>query len=369
ATARRSITAARLRLAADRVELPLGAAPAEITVSLRAAHRVLTPAGGPRDANSVTLRTRATARLAFVFAPLPPPRPASAAGGGYDGPLAYRQGKAMRPDVALAFDRMFAAAQRDGHSLMISSAFRSDAEQARLFAQRPDPKWVAPPGTSLHRYGTELDLGPASAYAWLAANARRFGFIWRYKWEPWHYGFLANPRDVPAQYERGSFEPANGRFDGARGLPAYVPRRYAGTIGDAAQRWNVQPELLAAQLQAESGFDPNAVSPAGAQGIAQFMPGTARSVGLTDPFDPRQAIDAQAKLVGELIRRFGSITLALAAYNAGPGAIERYGGMPPYAETQAYVARILLLMKGGGLELSDPAFAGIGVTPRVELIE
>ena len=64
------------------------------------------------------------------------------------------------------------------------SGFRSDAEQAQLFARNPNPRWVAPPGKSLHRLGTELDLGPASAYGWLAANSRRFGFIKRYSWEP-----------------------------------------------------------------------------------------------------------------------------------------------------------------------------------------
>lgn len=68
--------------------------------------------------------------------------------------------------------------------LAISSGFRSDAEQARLFAAHPDPKWVAPPGESLHRYATELDLGPQTAYGWLAGNASRFGFVRRYAWEP-----------------------------------------------------------------------------------------------------------------------------------------------------------------------------------------
>src|SRR4051794_1841135 len=86
----------------------------------------------------------------------------------------------MRPDVARAFDRMATAARADGVLLQVNSGFRSDAEQARLFAAHPDPKWVAPPGTSLHRYGTELDLGPPGAYRWLAANARLFGFIKRY---------------------------------------------------------------------------------------------------------------------------------------------------------------------------------------------
>jgi LAS superfamily LD-carboxypeptidase LdcB len=105
-----------------------------------------------------------------------------AIGGGYAGPLAYRQGKPMRPDVAQAFDRMARAARADGVTLLIASAFRSDAEQAILFARNPDPKWVAPPGKSLHHYATELDLGPPAAYGWLARNAKRFHFLNRYSW-------------------------------------------------------------------------------------------------------------------------------------------------------------------------------------------
>jgi LAS superfamily LD-carboxypeptidase LdcB len=89
----------------------------------------------------------------------------------------------MRPDVAAAFDRLDAAARREGVTLLINSAYRSDAEQAKLFEQHPDPRWVAPPGHSLHRFGTELDLGPPSAYGWLRRNAGRFHFIPRYSWE------------------------------------------------------------------------------------------------------------------------------------------------------------------------------------------
>ena len=85
---------------------------------------------------------------------------------------------------------------------------------------------------------------------------------------------------------------------------------------------------------AESNFNPFAVSPAGAQGIAQFMPGTAASYGLADPFDPVEAIDAQAHLMSDLIRQLGSPELALAAYNAGPGAVEACHCVPPYPETQ-----------------------------------
>lgn len=136
------------------------------------------------ERQSLALTVRAEAELV-------PPGGAAPGGAGvageYPGPFAMRQGKPMRPDVARTFDRLFAAARADGVALVVTSAFRSDAEQARLFAARPDPRWVARPGTSLHRLGTELDLGPASAYAWLARNAQRFGLIQRYAWEPWHY--------------------------------------------------------------------------------------------------------------------------------------------------------------------------------------
>src|SRR5207248_10966139 len=90
-----------------------------------------------------------------------------------------------------------------------------------------------------------------------------------------------------------------------------VPRSLQAVISDAAQRWNVSGALLAAQLYAESNFNPFAESGAGAQGIAQFMPGTAHAYGLTNPFDPAQAIDAQAHLMRDLLRRFASVPLAL----------------------------------------------------------
>jgi soluble lytic murein transglycosylase-like protein len=99
---------------------------------------------------------------------------------------------------------------------------------------------------------------------------------------------------------------------------------------------------------AESNFDPYAGSPAGAQGIAQFMPSTASAYGLRDPFDPHEAIDAEAHLMSDLIHRFGSPELALAAYNAGPAPVEACRCIPPYPETQAYVTRILALLGGAG---------------------
>lgn len=290
-----------------------------------------------------------------------PAMAATASGGGYSGPLAYRQGEGVRPDVAAAFDRMAAAAARAGHSLVISSGFRSDAEQAELFAQNPDPTWVAPPGRSLHRCATELDLGPSSAYAWLAANAPRFGFVKRYSWEPWHFGYSKPPPPCSAAADRGPASEGRGQASGgdaagapSQALPAFVPARYRAPLLRAAARWNVSAALLAAQLMAESGFDPYAVSPAGAQGIAQFMPATAASYGLRDPFDPEAAIDAQAHLMSDLLRRFRSAGLALAAYNAGPSAVAGCGCVPSIPETVAYVARVLALLDGSGALLSPP---------------
>ena len=106
--------------------------------------------------------------------------------------------------------------------------------------------------------------------------------------------------------------------------------------------------LLSAQLYAESNFNPFSVSGAGAQGIAQFMPGTAAQYGLRNPFDPNASIDAQAHLMHDLLRRFGSVPLALAAYNAGEGAVAACGCVPAYPETRGYVARILALLRGAG---------------------
>lgn len=281
--------------------------------------------------------------------------PAYASGGGYAGPLVYRQGEPMRPDIAVAFDRMAAAAESDGIALLINSAFRSDAEQAVLFAQHPDPRWVAPPGHSLHRCATELDLGPSSAYAWLAGNAGRFGFVQRYSWEPWHYGYDAGPAPCSAAAERLTAASGDGGASGTAGLPGFVPSAYRNAILAAAARHGVSAALLAAQLMAESGFDPSAVSSAGALGIAQFIPSTAAAYGLHDPFDPWAAIDAQARLMADLLRQFSSVALALAAYNAGPGAVAACACVPPYLETQAYVARILALMQGAGaLALAPP---------------
>jgi peptidoglycan DL-endopeptidase CwlO len=119
---------------------------------------------------------------------------------------------------------------------------------------------------------------------------------------------------------------------------------YADLFNQAGLEHQVDARLLAAVARQESGFDPSAVSPAGAQGMMQLMPGTAAGLGVTDSFNPAQAVDGAARLLSQLLDRFGSTPLALAAYNAGPGAVMRYDGVPPYPETQNYVRSVMAML-------------------------
>lgn len=309
-----------------------------------------------REGHGKRVEASAVAEAAAPYGAVTGGETGMATGGGYSGPLIYRDGEGMRPDVAAAYDQMATAARSDGIALIVVSGFRSDAEQAELFAAHPDPTWVAPPGHSLHRCATELDIGPSAAYSWLASNATRFGFVQRYSWEAWHYGFDAGP--APCSPEGEALAPGGGGATptaSSTALPAFVPAQYREPILRSAARWGVPPALMAGQLMAESGFDPNAGSPAGAQGIAQFMPSTAASYGLTNPYDPVAAIDAEAHLMHDLLQQFGSPELALAAYNAGPAPVEACHCIPPYPETQAYVTRILALIGGAGA-IAMPSF-------------
>lgn len=128
------------------------------------------------------------------------------------------------------------------------------------------------------------------------------------------------------------------------GLSSDVP--YADLFTAAAQKYGVDADLLAAVAKQESGFNPKAVSPAGAQGLMQLMPATAQGLGVTNSFDPAQAVDGAARLLSDLLDRFGRTDLALAGYNAGPGAVLRYDGIPPYPETQNYVRSVLAMVGG-----------------------
>jgi soluble lytic murein transglycosylase-like protein len=113
-------------------------------------------------------------------------------------------------------------------------------------------------------------------------------------------------------------------------------------IQNASQKYNVDADLVKAVIQNESNYDPNAVSSAGALGLMQLMPATAANLGVENPMNPEENIEGGVKLLRELLNQFGgNLTNVVAAYNAGSGAVQQYGGVPPYQETQTYVNRVL----------------------------
>ena len=130
------------------------------------------------------------------------------------------------------------------------------------------------------------------------------------------------------------------------GAAAATPAALAPLFLSSAATYGIPASLLTAVAKVESGFNPSAVSSAGAQGLMQLMPSTAASLGV-DPFVPSQAIDGAARLLSGYLQQFGSIPEAVAAYNAGAGAVQQYGGVPPYPQTQAYVQSVMQAMGAG----------------------
>ena len=133
------------------------------------------------------------------------------------------------------------------------------------------------------------------------------------------------------------------------GAPAYrtttegLPRNaemFEELVQAHSQKQSLRPELVRAVIQVESGFDPRATSPKGAMGLMQLMPDTARSLGVVNAYDPEENIRGGTAYLRQLLNKFGSEQLALAAYNAGPGAVDRYDGVPPYRETKDYVRKV-----------------------------
>ena len=289
----------RASLAHTRVTVAIGER-AEVTLSGRRRERI-------------PVRASATAEVAVDGAGLGVA--AQATGGGYSGPLSYRQGKPMRPDVAAAFDRMAAAAEREANlALLVTSGYRSDAEQARLFAAHPDPKWVAPPG---HQPAPLRDRARSrtAVGVWLAwANATGSASLRRYAWEPWHFGYALNAGSASVGFGGGAVSAA------AAVLPQFVPAlpRPLAKSGAALE--------LGGAAAGGAALRRVRLQPAGPQrrrggGHRPVHAGHGAGARPDDPFDAPAAIDAQAHLMRDLLRRFGSVPLALAAYNAGSAPV------------------------------------------------
>lgn len=159
-------------------------------------------------------------------------------------------------------------------------------------------------------------------------------------------GISRNERDETAQSNNARVSTVRGRADileAVRGTAErHADNRALVAVGLSALDWHV---LFRALIQAESAFDPLALSPKGAIGLGQLMPGTARELGV-DPYDLHQNLDGAARYFLAQLSRFGSVELALAAYNAGPHRVEEYSGVPPYTETRNYIARISQLSGG-----------------------
>lgn len=153
---------------------------------------------------------------------------------------------------------------------------------------------------------------------------------------------------LESKENRQTTNPTSSTTTTAASTSAPVSGDFSSLINQAAQKYGVNPGLVQAVIKAESNFNPNAVSSVGAQGLMQLMPATARGLGVSNSLDPAQNIEGGVKFLSQLLNRYdGNVRFAVAAYNAGPGAVDKYNGIPPYQETQTYVNRVLGYFNSG----------------------
>ena len=135
--------------------------------------------------------------------------------------------------------------------------------------------------------------------------------------------------------------PTHSKYRPFYGLGKFAGKKYSHHINRASRIYGLDPELVNAVIKAESDFQPQAVSSKGAMGLMQLMPETVQDMGVDDPFEPEDNIEGGVKYLSGLLKRFGSVELAVAAYNAGPGNVDKYKGIPPFDETRTFVARVM----------------------------
>ena len=147
---------------------------------------------------------------------------------------------------------------------------------------------------------------------------------------------------LPASASRLSSAPKPAGYDAGRAFPARPKTDLTQVVNEISGKYRLDPDLVNSVIKAESEFNPHAISPKGAQGLMQLMPGTASQLGVRNAFDPQANVDGGTKYLRELLEMYNfDLVKALAAYNAGPQRVERFGGVPPYYETRAYVAKIV----------------------------
>lgn len=176
-------------------------------------------------------------------------------------------------------------------------------------------------------------------------------------------GFSLTDGEGVTHYTNAPNDPRYRRVPGMSGtaagwlrIPQEMQARYGDEIREIAGRHGVDPGLVQSVIRVESAFNPHAVSNKGAQGLMQLMPRTAQALGVRNAFDPRENIEGGVRHLRYLMDRYpGNLPLAIAAYNAGEGAVQRYQGIPPYAETQSYVQRVMDL-SGGSSGSGQPVF-------------